>query len=140
MSIERDRGLEWDAEGTLNNVTRWISGQRLPARFRRLSSSWPEDQVLQVGKGVPVRLATILRAHVRDEQDRIVPGVDLDWVVDDLQVVRLEGGGVLRGRRSGICSIYAKVRGTSIQSRGRYLSKYGFLCLAKGPRESKTLS
>lgn len=26
MSIERDRGLEWDAEGTLNNVTRWISG------------------------------------------------------------------------------------------------------------------
>ena len=26
MNIERDRGLEWDAEGTLNNVTRWISG------------------------------------------------------------------------------------------------------------------
>lgn len=78
---------------------------------------WPNDQVLRVGKGVPVRLATILRAHVRDDQDRIVPGVDLDWVVDESQVVRLEHGGVLRGRRGGTCNIYAKVRGTTINSR-----------------------
>jgi hypothetical protein len=76
---------------------------------------WPDDGVLRVGKGVAVRLATTLKARVRDDHDRLVPGVDLEWIVDDGQIARIEAG-VLRGRHGGTCHIHAKVPGTMIRS------------------------
>jgi hypothetical protein len=77
---------------------------------------WPEERILRIGSGVPVRLATTLKTHVRDEQGLIVPGVNLEWVTDNEQIARADKAGVLRGRHRGSCSIYAKVPGTRICS------------------------
>jgi hypothetical protein len=77
---------------------------------------WPEERILQVGLGVPVRLATILKIHVRDEQGRIVPGINLEWIASNEQIARVDKSGVLKGRHGGTCSISARVSGTNIYS------------------------
>jgi hypothetical protein len=76
---------------------------------------WPSDRQLRIGSGVAVRLSTLLQVRVRDDMGRIVPGVELQWVIENEHVARVEGG-VLKGRHGGSTEIYAKIAGTSVSS------------------------
>ena len=81
-----------------------------------IEMGWPEENILRVGKGGPVRLASILKTRVRDEHGRTVPGVKLEWLSDNEQIARSDEDGVLHGRHGGICNIQAQIPGTKIQT------------------------
>jgi len=77
---------------------------------------WPEDKIMRVGKGVPIRLLSILKTRVRDEHGLIVPSVKLEWISDNEQIARSDDDGVLHGRHGGTCNIHARIPGTKIRS------------------------
>lgn len=76
---------------------------------------WATDRPLRIGSGVSIRLATILRIRVRDDMGLSVPGIELQWKIEDEQIARVEGG-VLKGRHGGSTTICARIAGTNICS------------------------
>ncbi len=78
--------------------------------------SWETNETLRIGKGVVLNSGTILRPHVRDLMGRIVPRVELEWCVADRHVLNFEQGSRVRAIGEGATEIWAKVRGTAVES------------------------
>jgi hypothetical protein len=74
------------------------------------------SETLHIGRGVVLNLGTILRPHIRDAMGRIVPKLELQWLADDRHVVTFEQGGQLQAVGKGTTEIWARVKGTAVES------------------------
>lgn len=74
------------------------------------------DPALRLAVGVGIHLKRILAVRVEDELGRTVPDVDLEWISDSSRVAAFEGGDRLVGRLGGETTVWARVRGDTVES------------------------
>lgn len=79
-----------------------------------LEYSIPEGGI-HVGRGISVSLRSLLAMSIRDENGRPVRGT-IDWQSSDTHVATVPPDGVLEAKEKGTCEIWARVRGTRIES------------------------
>lgn len=77
---------------------------------------WPEHEVLRMGRGVEVRLASLIRPHALDSAGRIVPKLRYVWTSNDRHIVEFRRGDIAIARGKGRTSISISIKDTSIQS------------------------
>ena len=83
----------------------------------RLEIGWAEDQVLRIGRGVEIRLASLVRPRAVDSAGRTVPKLTFEWTSNDRHVVEFVGTDAAIARGKGRTTIFITVAGTSIRSR-----------------------
>lgn len=79
-----------------------------------LDYSIPEAGI-DVGKGVTVPLRWLLEMSVRDANGRPVRST-IEWLTSDTRVAALSRDGTLETREKGDCEVWARVKGTRIES------------------------
>jgi hypothetical protein len=70
---------------------------------------------IHVGKGVVVPLRTLLEMSVRDAKGHPVRAT-IEWFTTDPQVAMISPDGILEAREKGTCEVWARVKGTSIET------------------------
>lgn len=78
--------------------------------------SWDLAEVLRVGKGVSLNATTVLRPKIRDAVGRRVQKVELEWFSGDRHVVSFEQGGKIQASEKGTTEIWARAKGTGVES------------------------
>ncbi|OGO25236.1 MAG: hypothetical protein A2W33_06440 [Chloroflexi bacterium RBG_16_52_11] len=78
--------------------------------------NWDPVQTLRIGRGVKLRIDSILRPKVLDRNGWLVPRAKITWHTDDRHVAQIENGESITGTDKGTTEIWAKVKGTSIES------------------------
>lgn len=78
--------------------------------------AWEPTEILRLGKGVNLHLATILRPRVRDAIGRLVPNVKLEWYSADRHIIRFENGDLAVAAGKGTAEVWARVKGMPIES------------------------
>jgi len=77
---------------------------------------WDATQTLRIGRGVKLRIDSLLRPKVLDRTGRLVPRAKIDWYSDDRHVTQIENGDFVAAIGRGTTEIWAQVKGTPIQS------------------------
>jgi hypothetical protein len=77
---------------------------------------WGGGDGLRIGKDVTLNIASILKPRILDASGKFVPGLDIEWCSTDRHVCAFKDHGVLCGVGKGSAAIWAKVRGTRIES------------------------
>ncbi len=77
---------------------------------------WNTDEKLRIGKDVNLTVGPILKPRVLDASGKLVPGADIEWCSDDRRVVMFRDHNTLCAIGKGETDIWAKVKGTRIES------------------------
>ena len=78
--------------------------------------SWPESTILRVGKSVGVRINAIVHPRVLDASGRVVRDAEIEWSTADRHVLKCGEIDRLDAVDKGETEIWARVKGTAIES------------------------
>lgn len=77
---------------------------------------WDIKNTLRIGRGVNLRLDTLLRPRALDSSGRLVPGVEIEWCSGDRHIAKLGDRDYLQAVGKGFTEIWARIKGMPIQS------------------------
>lgn len=78
--------------------------------------AWDSSETLRLGRAVRFHLHAVLQPVVRDAAGRAVPRATLEWHSSDRRVIQFVDGDLAEGQGKGLCEIWTRVSGTSIES------------------------
>jgi len=73
-------------------------------------------QTLFIGSGVQLLVEPILRPRVLDATGRLVPRAEVEWCSDDTRIIKFKDHNRLCAAAKGSATIWARVKGTRIES------------------------